>query len=390
MNIDHNLTFEDITERGVNRKGQETRKLLRPDLLCIKLIEKSDLRNLKIYKDVGLYYIYDKQKGYYLQITLSNLKLILAEILEELDLVPLGGVDYKYINAICRNLEIEPCIGERGAPQFMRGYLAMQNGVFNLATQELTPWDPKYFLPSSLPFAYTPGAEAPRFLQCLDDITEGFEDRKEFLRNATLFQRLDLRVFLSLYEVGSIKKSTLGLIASALIGLEGFYKTLLKAFSSDQFEILNQIGKKLILVNDKKRYSADLSVLKVYLGWNTLRGRVMDTQGTTSVRGEGIIWAVGNKQFATRDNTNSVCRRLRAFKTARISRSKVPLLSFVEGKVVGNLAQELPGILNWVLGSSPDKLDKYIVHSEQNVPVRPFKKVRHSSPLFSSGSKRRF
>lgn len=176
MNIYHTLTFEDMTQGEVNRKGQETRKLLRPDLLCIQLIEKSDLRTLKIYRDVGLYYIYDKERGYYLQITLPNLKLIIAQILGELGLVPLGGRAYKYVDAICRNLELEPSIGERGAPQFMRGYLAMQNGVLNLATQELTPWDPKYFLPSSLPFAYTPGAEAPRFLQYLDDITEGFED----------------------------------------------------------------------------------------------------------------------------------------------------------------------------------------------------------------------
>lgn len=371
MNIDHNLTFEDLTERGLNRKGQETRKLLRPDLFSMKLIERSDLRNLKIYKDVGLYYIYDKQKGSYVTITLTNLKLIIGQIIVELGLVHLGGRAYKYIDAICRNLEVDHVIGERGTPQFLRGYLVMENGVFNLATQELTPWDPKYFIPSSLPFAYTPGAEAPHFLKYLDDITEGFEDRKEFLRAffyATLFQRVDLQVFLYLYGVGSTGKSTLGLIASALMGLEGVYTTTLKALNSDPFEVFNLIGRKLVLINDTEKYEADLSVLKAYVGGDSLRGRVMYTQGTTPVRGEGLIWAIGNQPLATRDNTNSVWRRLRAFKTARISRSRVPLLSFVEGKAVGHLAQELPGILNWVLGSSSEKLDKYIVNYEQNVP----------------------
>lgn len=371
MHIDHTLTFEDMTQEERTRTGKQTRKLLRPDLLSVQLIEKSDLRHLKIYRDAGLYYLYDKERGYYSKITLSNLKLIISEILSELGLVHLGGRSYKFLDAVCRNLEVEPRIGERGNPQFTRGYLGMQNGVLNLATRELTPWDPKYFLPSTLPFAYSPVAEAPRFLKYLDDITEGFEDRKEFLRAffyATIFQRVDLQVFLYVYGLGSTGKSTLGLIATALIGFESVYTTTLKALNSDQFEILNLMGKKLVLISDTPKYEADLSVLKAYVGGDNLRGRVMYTQGTISVRGEGMIWAMGNQALATMDSTNSVWRRVRPFKIVKISKSRVPLIAFVNGEVVGELAPELPGILNWALESSPEKLKKYIVDFEHNVP----------------------
>lgn len=126
--------------------------------------------------------------------------------------------------------------------------------------------------------------------------------------------RTDLQILFYVYGFAGTGKSTFGLLISYLVGEDATYTTSLKALKTDIFEIANLIGKKLVIINDTEKYSQDLSILKAYVGGDSLRGRVMYTQGTTKVISEEFIIVIGNLPLSTRDNSNAIVRRRRPFK----------------------------------------------------------------------------
>lgn len=60
--------------------------------------------------------------------------------------------------------------------------LAVRNGVVDLRTGELQPHDPRLKLTKQIEFDYEPDAEAPRFLQFLDEVFDGVEGMPEFIQ----------------------------------------------------------------------------------------------------------------------------------------------------------------------------------------------------------------
>lgn len=101
----------------------------------------------------------------------------------------------------------------------------------------------------------------------------------------------------------------------ALLGEQAVLSTTLNALSSDQFEVINLAGKKLILVNDTSGEIKDTNMIKAYSGQDTLRGRRIHVQGTDDIVPEGIIFAVGNTPLTTMDTGSAISRRLRVFET---------------------------------------------------------------------------
>lgn len=77
--------------------------------------------------------------------------------------------------------------------------------------------------------------------------------------------------------------------------------TSLNALQSDQFELANLVRKKLILVNDTKGVLNDASIVNAYSGQDSLRGRMMHTQGTNSITPEGIMFFVENTPLEVED-----------------------------------------------------------------------------------------
>ena len=63
--------------------------------------------------------------------------------------------------------------------------LAVKNGVVDLRTGELQPHDPRLRLTKQIDFEFDPDAEAPRFLQFLDEIFEGVDGMPDFIRRLT-------------------------------------------------------------------------------------------------------------------------------------------------------------------------------------------------------------
>lgn len=185
---------------------------------------------------------------------------------------------------------------------------------------------------------------------------------------AIIHQRTELQFFSFIYGFQASGKSVLINLASALVGESSTITTTLKAFNNDQFQVMNFLRKKLVVITDTSEYIKNLDVLKAYTGGNKMRQRAMFTQGTVEIKPEGIIIAVGNSPLTTRDAGNSVLRRMKPFKTEIVHSGKDLLIGSIKGKLAGSLVKELPGIFNKIVNNFDQKdLIKYIVNQQQNV-----------------------
>lgn len=294
------------------------------------LIQHSDLRHLKIFPCLDLIYLYIVDKGYYKKIRPEVLKIYISQLLVDVDK---KLMEVTYVNSIYSHLRLQPEVSYDDAPQFDHEYVAFSNGLLNTRSRTFQEFSPDYFSISCLPYPWEPSRPIPLFLQFLDDITGGEEERKAFLR--ALFQliligELRYQVFFYLYGYGGTGKTLLTRIIEALVGVEGTHVTSLKSLNCDQFEILNIVDKKLVLMSDTEQYSKDLSVLKALVGEDLLRGRVMFKSGTLNIRFPGLVLIVGNQLLSARDSSNAMLRRIRPLKMDKIRPSQECLNIFQE------------------------------------------------------------
>lgn len=113
--------------------------------------------------------------------------------------------------------------------------------------------------------------------------------------NIIIRSELRYQVIIYIYGIGGSGKSQLTTRIKALLGHQSVLSTTLDALSLDRFEIVNFIGKKLVLINDTNGILKDSSTMKAYSGSDELRGRTMFNVITHNVMPEGIMVVVGNE-----------------------------------------------------------------------------------------------
>nr|YP_009710004.1 putative phage/plasmid DNA primase [Coleochaete scutata]QFU80109.1 putative phage/plasmid DNA primase [Coleochaete scutata] len=358
LNVDREKFFQN------NKKTEPIAPVEAAELL----IKYSNLKYVKLFPSRDSYYLYDECHGYYVKLHGEDLKVYIGRILALADIVKLKSASY--VTAVFSNLKVSQK-SEAGHPEFSQGIIVFENGALDLAKEKFIPWSPDHFVTSYLPFPYDETASCPTFLNFIRAFCSGHEDRITFIRSffwAVIHQRTDLQVFLHLRGPGGTGKSTLALIATALVGKEATVTTTLKSLHSDNFEITNLEGKKLILISDTEDYVGDLSVLKSATGGDSLRGRIKYVQGAIDVQIVGMVVIVSNHPLRARDTSNALIRRMRDFLAESVAESRESLISYVNGRWQGPLAEELPAIMNWSLSANPEEAISYLVRMHERVP----------------------
>lgn len=364
------LILGEIKENDVCRQNG---KFQSPEIIVKILKEKTALKYSKSFPKIDKFYMYHPGMGIYIEFSNNELIVLVKKIFRYSNLdypsLPLAESISKHIR-----LSHDALFGE---PIYDKRYIVFSNCLYDLATNQVSTWTPKIFLTTCLPFPYLPDAPCPKFLTYIHEFCNGHEDRVAYIRAwmwAILSSWTEGQVLLYIMGQGSTGKSQLTNIITALIGKNNTLTTTLKDLHTDRFEASNLRGKQLCIISDTEHYKGEMSILKQLVGGDSIRGRLKNLNAALEITPECLVVIVGNFPLGSRDTSGALGRRIRVFHAEHVSDKRVNLLSYqARGTWGGRLAEELTGIIGWVLCQNKDKesidlAKRYLTHSHEMVP----------------------
>ena len=250
------------------------------------------------------------------------------------------------------------------------GWLPFQNGALCLETMTLHPHSPERPFTWQLPHAYDPQATCPQTQAWLHETVGGAHDQVQVLRayaKAVVTRRVDLQRYLETLGPGGTGKGTYTRLLMALVGCENTVATELKHLEANRFELSQLRGKVLMVITDAERYSGPVNALKAITGQDFVRMEEKFKAQRTEVAPVMVVVAA-NEPVQSADYTSGLVRRRLAM--AFRHRPAVPrdLLSWHAGAWHGELAPEIPGVLNWVLALPDAQMEALLQQTTTLVP----------------------
>lgn len=184
--------------------------------------------------------------GVYVSEGKSEVRIILRNILEEF-------YDKFYSGAVLAKIESSTAID---AIDFFRvthkNEIAIENGILNIITRELTSFTPEKIFFNKLPVSYNPDAKCPAIDSFLDDVLANKEDKKVFyelagyiLLNEYLFEK----AFIMVGDGRNGKDKTLELL-KRFVGVHNCASVPLVALDLNNFTISELFGKRINLAGE--------------------------------------------------------------------------------------------------------------------------------------------
>ncbi len=245
--------------------------------------------------------------------------------------------------------------------------LNVKNGLLNLKTMELVPHTPNFVSLTQLPVAYDPEAKCPIWEECMDAWMEGpeKEEKTQLLKQFcgyTLTSSMNYDKALFLVGDGGNGKSTcvdtiarvIGPDSTAHIDLEGLY---------GQYGMKGLIGKRLNIIEEVQGNFYQSNKLKKLISGEEVTIDMKYKDQFTFRPQAKFIFAV-NIMPRVDDTSTATERRIVAINFRNNFRDN-PNTSLRSN--FGLLAQELAGILNWMIEGAHDlaKAGRFIVTKEQ-------------------------
>jgi len=268
------------------------------------------------------------------------------------------------------------------------GYiLNLKNGLLNIDTLELSPHTPEYVSLVQFPVEYEPEAKCPNWLDCVKSWTEDEAEQKEkalLLQQFcgyTLSSSMNYDKALFLVGDGGNGKSTfvdtiariIGRDATSHIDLEGLY---------GQYGMKGLIGKSLNIIEEVSGNFYHSNKLKKLISGEPVTIDIKYKDQFSFIPQAKFIFAV-NTMPRVDDTSSATERRICAvtFKNNYRINPNQKLRSSM-----GLLAQELSGILNWMLegAKSLKEMEKFIVTKEQLEMLSEYRQENSSVEGFVS------
>lgn len=282
--------------------------------------------------------------------TLSNKAQLTLDVRHALE--PINHlVSIRYMSAIvdCLSIDSSKILeSEKIGIGFKNGFV--KEGDF-------LPHSPDNLNRTVLPFDYDPDADCPRFKQWLSEVqshTASQQALVAILRCCLVGKPSKLQILAEITGVSRSGKSTFVKICQALAGLDNTHATDPGAIENGQFSLWPLIGKKLILLQDVGKYNGELNRLKALTGGDTLSAEKKYQNDHIRLSFGGLVLVTGEHTLKSSDYQSGLNRR--RFQIAfqnRVDQTATEDLIEIEGREVkGILAEELPGIVNYVLEMS--------------------------------------
>ncbi len=226
--------------------------------------------------------------------------------------------------------------------------LCLQNGVLELNPLEIRPHGPEPRFTAQLPVTYDPEATCPRFLQFLEEVLPGEENRMyreivQMLFGYCLVPGNWLQVAVMLVGRGNNGKSLLLRVLEALLGPDAVSGLILQVLATSRFATAHLWGKRANIAADIPsapiRYTG---IFKALTGGDLITAERKFQHAFDFVNPAKLIFSA-NKLPVVDERTEAFWRRwiLIPFDVDFTGREDRELLA--------RLCAELSGILNWAL-----------------------------------------
>jgi phage/plasmid-associated DNA primase len=234
------------------------------------------------------------------------------------------------------------------------GLVPFRNGCLRLADRQFISHDPDHGNTWSLPFDYAPSAGCNRIeeflLDRLGDYTSVMVVRA-FCRALLCGERL--KCFLEITGPSNTGKSVIANLLQAMVGRQNTAAMTLQRLEDRQqrFETLKLRNRRLALFSECHDYSGCLNNLKAITGGDSIPAEVKGGCHLDITFLGGVVLA-GNAPVRASDPSGAVVNRRRSLlvpKVVQAADERQLLEPDGQGGWRGELADELPGLVNWCL-----------------------------------------
>ena len=272
-------------------------------------------------------------------------------------------------------------------------YLLFTNGVLDVETRELLPFDREMHLTQQMPYPYNPAATCEEIVKWLKHTQHNSWERTQVLRawlRATLLGRYEIQKFVEIVGPGKSGKSTYANLAVALVGKSNTYSTDFDNMEKNRFEAAAYMGKKLLLFQDADRWGGSVSRLKAITGNDWIRSeRKYQGEALDPFQYHGVVMITANEAIQSTDYTSGLARRRltipfdRPFEGGQAEQKE--LIKFnSKGEPQGIFAPMLSGLVNWLLDMTEDEMREYLMETSKKVKFfQKYEKMQNlrSNPL---------
>ncbi len=359
--------------RGRQGKEQKTRN---PSSDVIAGILLQDYKgNLRYSQSHGAFFMYEYQrKGLWSQLSEYEVK---GDIKGRLDSIKEGllhsGYSMNLISDLLEQLRISTIFDD-----WYEGneYLLFTNGILNVETRELMPFNRELHITQQLPYEYDPYANCEPIIKWLKSTQNDSWGRVQVLRawlRAVLLSHSDIQKFVEIVGPGKSGKSTYSNLAHALVGDDNAMISSLEHLEKNRFETANLYKKKLLLFNDVERYGGSVSVLKAITGRDLIRNeRKFQAGSQKPFKFNGLVMITANEPIQTTDPTSGLARRRLTIPfdkpfTGSSAEQRTLIDMDDHGRPFGEFAALLPGLVNWVLDMTEAEMREYLMETNEKV-----------------------
>ena len=301
-------------------------------------------------------------------------------------------------NGFSTNLMNDVCTQLQSVLAFEEWYdgselLLFTNGVLNVQSRELLPFNREMHLVQQMPYPYDPAATCEEIVKWLKNTQHDSWERTQVLRawlRATLLGRYEIQKFVEIVGPGKSGKSTYANLAVALVGKSNTYSTDFENMEKNRFEAAAYMGKKLLLFQDADRWGGSVSRLKAITGNDWIRSeRKYQGEGLDPFQYHGVVMITANEAIQSTDYTSGLARRRltipfdRPF-TGGPNEQKELIKFNSKGEPQGVFSPLLPGLVNWLLDMTEEEMREYLMETSKKVKFfQKYEKMQNlrSNPL---------
>lgn len=262
-----------------------------------------------------------------------------------------------------------------------RGYIPVQNGLLNLDTLELEPFDRERKIDWILPYAYDPNADCPTFDILIDRLSSGDENTRKLLVTylaAIIRCRFDLQKYLELVGSAGSGKSSYMRVAEMLVGKENVVSSNMRHLGTNRFETAGFYGKRLALFPDERDHVGEgTDTFKAITGGDGIRYEQKGMQQGENFTFTGLVIVACNSPMTFEDYSGAIPRRRMSVHIDYAITAKDRDPHFME-----KLAAEMPGVLNRLLEITDAEIETVFLDPEGHRANSTLRSLLETNPVY--------